>query len=206
MKRWKRWVLDSGTGWNTCACCVCLERLHSSLAPMLLFPLLHTVVWPAPQVQWRSPTALDKPVPTACGILRRMGNAQAEQMMEEGTHVASPWIGAILPFSFFPELPVFHDEVASTSSPHPTLRSVWEGLDNFQDPGEEQEGSLPALRQLRRPCVLQPHSCISVHGFIPPLQRRRWLIKIGCCQSQQELSDANWSQGRKCGGNECCYL
>lgn len=41
MKRWKRWVLGSGTGWNTCACCVCLERLHSSLAPMLLFPLLH---------------------------------------------------------------------------------------------------------------------------------------------------------------------
>lgn len=74
----------------------------------------------------------------------------------------------------FASLSDFHAEVGSTSSPRPTLRSVWEVLDNFQDPGEEQEGSLPALRQLRRPCVLQPHSyCHHVHGFIPLLQKGR---------------------------------
>lgn len=123
-----------------------------------------------------------------------MRNAQAEQMVEGGTHVAFPRTGAIFAFFSFPELSVFHAEVASISSLCLTPRNVWEVLDNFQKPGEGQEGSLPALRQLRRPCVLQAHSYLHLCSWVySSLVEGKVTEKkeSDAAKSQRELSDAN---------------
>lgn len=87
-------------------------------------------------------------------------------------------------FHLLPRLSVFQAEVASTSSPHPTLRSVWEVLDNFQS----WAISRILVRSKKAHCLLLYNwgdhvffsptlTCISVRGFIPLLQKEKWLIK-----------------------------